>query len=497
MSAKLSRVSLAHLNRQGHTAVRRHPHALLAAIILLGALLRLLRLDWQDVWLDEAFSLHIASLPWSATLAAIRQDVHPPLFYLLLHGWIAWLGDSAYALRLLSALTGVLTLPALYALGRALRLERSWSLLLTFLLATAYFPIRFAQETRSFSLLLLLALLSMLCFVRWLARRNRWDLLGVLLLTVALVYTHYYGFFLPVVQTAWLAWRAPRQRAWLAPWTLLLGVLALAFWPWLAVVKQQALTLRAVTHQAPSSLTTIGELLYRFGGRSFLLAGLCCLLIALSLRATRAAAPAGPPSRRSPAALTHAGLLWLWLILPVLMPLLLTNLAATFTYRNAIISVPAFWLLVVAGWRQVRARRVRGVLLALALTLSLPGLMRYYVEPDKEQWRAAVAWIAQYAQPGDLLLFDNGPTRQPFDYAARAAPATWAQETFPNFEGDPDAVIRRYARRYPRVWLIATVYGEARLDWRLGLLTPYYRLRGWMPFTDVMPVLLERQPGPP
>jgi len=497
MSAKLSRVSLAHLNRQGQQVVRRHPHALLAAIILSGALLRLLRLDWQDVWLDEAFSLHIASLSWSATLAAIQQDVHPPLFYLLLHGWIAWLGDSAYALRLLSAFTGVLTLPALYALGRALRLERSWSLLLTFLLATAYFPIRFAQETRSFSLLLLLALLSMLCFVRWLARRNTWDFLGVLLLTVALVYTHYYGFFVPVVQTAWLAWRAPRQRAWLAPWTLLLGVLALAFWPWLAVVKQQALTLRAVTHQAPSSLTTIVELLYRFGGRSFLLAGLCCLLIALSLRATRAAAPAGPPSRRSPAALTHAGLLWLWLILPVLMPLLLTNLAATFTYRNAIISVPAFWLLVVAGWRQVRARRVRGVLLALILTLSLPGLMRYYVEPDKEQWRAVVAWIAQYAQPGDLLLFDNGPTRQPFDYAARAAPATWAQETFPNFEGDPDAVIRRYARRYPRVWLIATVYGEARLDWRLGLLTPYYRLQGWMPFTDVMPVLLERQPGPP
>ncbi len=497
MSAKLSRVSLAHLNRQGQQVVRRHPHALLAAIILSGALLRLLRLDWQDVWLDEAFSLHIASLSWSATLAAIQQDVHPPLFYLLLHGWIAWLGDSAYALRLLSAFTGVLTLPALYALGRALRLERSWSLLLTFLLATAYFPIRFAQETRSFSLLLLLALLSMLCFVRWLARRNAWDLLGVFLLTVALVYTHYYGFFLPVVQTAWLAWRAPRQRAWLAPWVLLLGVLALAFWPWLAVVKQQALTLRAVTHQAPSSLTTIAELLYRFGGRSFLLAGLCCLLMGLSLRATRAAAPAGSPSRRLPAALTHAGLLWLWLILPVLIPLLLTNLAATFTYRNAIISAPAFWLLVVAGWRQVRARRVRGVLLALALTLSLPGLMRYYVEPDKEQWRAAVAWIAQYAEPGDLLLFDNGPTRQPFDYAARAAPATWAQETFPNFEGDPDAVIRRYARRYPRVWLIATVYGEARLDWRLGLLTPYYRLQGWMPFTDVMPVLLERQPGPP
>ncbi len=497
MSAKLSHVSLAHLNRQGQQLVRRHPHALLAAILLLGAFLRLMRLDWQDVWLDEAFSLHIASLPWSAALAAIQQDVHPPLFYLLLHGSIAWLGDSAYALRLLSALTGVLTVPALYGLGRALRLERSWSLLLTFLMATAYFPIRFAQETRSFSLLLLLALLSMLCFVRWLSTARPQYLAGWFLVTLALIYTHYYGFFLPLVQTVWLVWLGRRQRAWLAPWALALGSLALAFWPWLAVMKQQALTLRAVTHQAPSSLATIAELLYRFGGRSFLLAGLCCLLMGFSLRATRAAALTGLPPARSPAALPHAGLLWLWLILPVLIPLLLTNLAATFTYRNAIISAPAFWLLVVAGWRQVRSRRVRSVLFALALTLSLPGLMRYYVEPDKEQWRAAAAWIAHYAEPGDLLLFDNGPTRQPFDYAARGALTTWAQETFPNFDGDPDAVIRRYARRYPRVWLIATVYGDARFDWRLGLLTLYYRLRGWMPFTDVMPVLLERGPGPP
>ena len=491
MPAKVNATFLARLSRQGQEAVRRRPRALLVAVILLGVWLRLLRLDWQDIWLDEAFSLRLATLPWAETLAAIRADVHPPLFYALLHLWIGLLGNSAYAVRLLAALTGVLTLPTSYALGRALRLERSWSLLFTLLLTTAYFPIRFAQETRSFSLLLLLTLLSMLCFVRWLAAPRPGAGLGLVLLTTALIYTHYYGFFIPLLQTVWLVSQARRYRARLAPWLLGLAAVGLAFWPWLAVVRQQMLTLQQVTHQTPVALATLGDLLFRFGGRSVLLAGLCCLLLVLPLLA---GVPRGARLLRPLAGQPPLSLLWLWLTLPVLIPLLVSGQAATFTYRNAIICAPAFWLLVVTGWRQVRWRPARRVLLALLLALSLPGLLRYYVEPDKEQWRAVTAWIAQHAQPGDLLLFDTGPTRQPFDYAARATLTSLAQATFPNFEGDPDAVIRRYAGQYPRVWLIATVYGDARLAWRLGLLTPYYRLQGWMPFTDVMPVLLARPP---
>ncbi|MFZ1472325.1 MAG: glycosyltransferase family 39 protein [Anaerolineae bacterium] len=483
------------LRRSARGAMHRYPHALLVGIILLGACLRFLRLDWQDIWLDEAFSLHMASLPWNATLAALQQDVHPPLFYALLHVWLSVLGDSAYALRLLSVMTSVLALPVLYTLGRALRLERPWSRLLTFLLAVAYFHVRFAQETRSFSLLVLLTLLSMLGFVRWLARRQARTLLLTALVSAALVYTHYYGPLVLLVQSAWLAWHGRSYRAWLWPWTLALAGVGLAFWPWLSIVQQQARTLPSLTHQTPFALATLGDLLYRFSGRSGLLAVLCCLLIGLPRLAARwpgAARALGLTRARPP--LPLASLLLLWLTLPVLLPLLFSGLAATFTYRNAIISLPAFWLLVVMGWRQIRAWRVHGVLLALVLTLSLPGLFRYYVEPDKEQWRAAVAWIAQVAQPGDLILFDTGPTRQPFEIAARATLMTLPRETFPNFEGDPAAFVRRYARQYPRIWLIATVYGEARLDWRLGLLAPYYRLQGLMPFTDVMPVLLERRP---
>lgn len=498
----MSADALGSRRRQAKRAVqrwlRRRPRLLLIGVILLGAWLRFVRLDWQDIWLDEAFSLQIASVPWAEGLAAIRQDVHPPLYYALLHLSISLFGRSAFALRLPSVWAAILALPAFYLLARTLRLSSFWSLLTVLLLAIAYFPLRFAQETRSYSLLMLLVLLSMLFFTRWRTAARRRDLILWTLTTLALLYTHYYSFTIPVAQALWLVWRRPRPISALLAWGGALLCVGLAYLPWLPILQQQTSILPHLTHQAPLSLGTASDLLYRFAGRSWALAALCCLLIALP-----ACARLLGPQRaqwfglaRPAVAAPAMGLAALWLIVPLALPFLSSRMAAAFTLRNAIISQPALWLLAVNGWRWLHWRHTRGLLLALVLTLSLPGLLRYYIEPDKEQWRAVVAWIEQDAQPGDLLLFDNGPTRQPFEYSASAGLAGMVRTTFPNFEGDPAAFVRRFAADHPRIWLIATVYGAERLDWRLGLLSAHYRLVGLMPFTDVTPILLERRADP-
>jgi uncharacterized membrane protein len=42
----------------------------------------------SPLWLDEALSVNIASLPIGDIPEALRSDGHPPLYYLVLHGWI-------------------------------------------------------------------------------------------------------------------------------------------------------------------------------------------------------------------------------------------------------------------------------------------------------------------------------------------------------------------------------------------------------------------------
>ena len=72
------------------------------------------------LWLDETLSVNIARLPLSQLPQALREDGSPPLYYLLLHGWIAVFGDGTTAVRALSAVFGVAALPLIWLAGRRL-----------------------------------------------------------------------------------------------------------------------------------------------------------------------------------------------------------------------------------------------------------------------------------------------------------------------------------------------------------------------------------------
>ena len=100
----------------------------LVAICLLALVLRVLQLDFQPLWWDEGYSVWFASHPLGQMAALTAQDIHPPLYYALLHGWTALLGTAPAALRLLSVVVGVVTIPLLYLAARQMLspAPRSW-----------------------------------------------------------------------------------------------------------------------------------------------------------------------------------------------------------------------------------------------------------------------------------------------------------------------------------------------------------------------------------
>src|SRR5918911_5552731 len=75
----------------------------LAALVVGAAALRLRALA-APYWIDEGISVGIASHPLSAIPGVLREDGSPPLYYLLLHAWIALFGTSPRATHALSAL---------------------------------------------------------------------------------------------------------------------------------------------------------------------------------------------------------------------------------------------------------------------------------------------------------------------------------------------------------------------------------------------------------
>ena len=87
---------------------------------LLAFALRLLRLDFQPLWWDEGYSVYFASQDLVTLTLKTAADIHPPLYYYLLHLWIALFGPSDVAVRLLSVFIGTAHRPALLPVARRL-----------------------------------------------------------------------------------------------------------------------------------------------------------------------------------------------------------------------------------------------------------------------------------------------------------------------------------------------------------------------------------------
>src|SRR4051794_37833293 len=242
--------------QQDVSGPRRLPRGLDSPPLVLGVLGALalgvvLRFVCQsDLWADEALSVNIAKLPLDDLMSALRHDGAPPLYYLLLHGWMRVFGSGPAAVRAMSGVAGTLTLVPMWFIGRRLDDRRrrlalapadspdvvAWSALL--LLALSPFAIRYSTEARMYALVMLFVALGYLAVVRALERPTVLRLLVVAGLTAALLYTHYWSFALLAVTAVVvmvIAIRAGRDaRA--APLLVLgaLGVGLLAFAPWLS-----------------------------------------------------------------------------------------------------------------------------------------------------------------------------------------------------------------------------------------------------------------------
>jgi len=182
--------------------------ATVAAIILLGFALRLVRLTHLgDLEFDEIVSVRYASLPPQDLLPRLAGALfeHPPAFYLALGGWRTALGEggpSEVVARLFSVFPGTLLVPLTYAVAR--RLYRgAVADLAALAVAVAPLPLFYSREVRMYALVTALGLASLWLFLRAIDRpfgHRAW--LAYTLAGTASAYVHYLGALLLCAQAA-------------------------------------------------------------------------------------------------------------------------------------------------------------------------------------------------------------------------------------------------------------------------------------------------------
>ncbi len=180
--------------------------AITCIAVLAGTILRF----WprSSLWLDEALSVNIAALPLGDLTEALRHDGHPPLYYLLLHVWMKVFGDSDWAVRALSGVISLASLPLAYLAGlrmarrstAELSNPRRVALIAVAVTATMPFAVRYGAEARMYSLVMLLVLCGYLVVDTLLAVPTTPRLVlptvcGAFV-TALLLWTHYWSMWL-------------------------------------------------------------------------------------------------------------------------------------------------------------------------------------------------------------------------------------------------------------------------------------------------------------
>jgi len=210
----------------------RNAHRLFALIAIAFVLARVWRLASSCLWFDEIFSVHAARHSWAGLVKFAAADIiHPPLFYALLKIWMAAGGESVLWLRLLPFFISIATILPFALLCRELSLRPAETNLALLLMAVSGFQIKYAQEVRMYSLLLLLSILSLWLFLRFLKNpSNRKHLVILTATNLLLVYTHYYGWVLLAVEGLIVLISRRKQ---VLQFLLSVSVLLLAYVPWI------------------------------------------------------------------------------------------------------------------------------------------------------------------------------------------------------------------------------------------------------------------------
>lgn len=388
----------------------------LVGFVITGAVFRFA--TSSHVWLDESITIEIARRPVGELFDALRHDGAPPLYYLLLHEWIKLFGTGDVAVRALSGVLSLITLPLAWAAGR--RVGRTSTMFgngdastgsrvatsALLLFAVSPYAIRYGGETRMYSLVVLLVLLFGLILLRALEQSRPFRLTLLTLATAALAYTHYWTFLLifTVAFTLLLqARRRPQYRRSALRAFVAMALAAVPFAPWMPSFLFQMLhtgTPWAPRVQAQVLLDTVFD--WAGPTSTGALLGIVMLGGAL-LGATARPVVDGlhvKPSGRVPG--RYLAVVWL---LPLVLAYFVNTLGGSaYTERYTGVALPPFLLLASLGIGLLPGTRLRAGVLVVAAVSGLVGGWSL-ARQERTQAGEIAARIAELARPGDVVAY--------------------------------------------------------------------------------------------
>jgi mannosyltransferase len=451
-----------------HSDINRNRLAL-ACIVAVAASLDLHNLGSQAFWLDEAISDAIANSHGMAFVElAFERESSMALYYLALHGWLKLLNSSDFNIRLLSTVFAVATVPAFYLLAAKL-FDPKIGLVAAILIAVNPLFLSYAQEARSYTMTVFLALLSWSFFIESCRNPKLLNLALYVITTTLAIYSHNLAMLILPAQGAAVLFLQRKTNAALfrivsalcSTCVLVLPLFAIAFHFYQGGANWIAAGI------GPPGLHSLREVAVSFAGaiapprirqRPLEVLFAAGLIMYLERFVTAI--------RNRSAELGSYALVVSAFAIPIALLMGISQIFPMFIVRYVLICLPFLLLMVAVGWVRYCQRWVAALGLTLLVLLSLWSDQFYYSNPAKPPWREAIQYITDNARYSDKVAFAPAYVRFEFEHNLQRFGSSGKQLTiiYPRWSSTfkvngkylGSAALMRTALKgsYPRLWIV-------------------------------------------
>jgi len=391
----------------------------LAVLMLIPVGLSIAFFSGQSLRLDEAQSLWQSSRDVAHILTLVSQDVHVPLYHLMLHFWRIYFGNTVVVARDMSLLFYIISIPALYFLGK-LAYGRTVGLFAAFLFSISPFMNWYGNEIRMYTLFTFFVILNQYFFLKILKSREHNDHVWALYTLTALfgVFSHYF-FFLNLASQAVFYFIRHKQflPGSFKRFFFAVIIVVVAFVPWgLYVLHQGQAGNQEPLLAVPTTVnlfSTVSQFLFGFQNDNIntVLLSLWPITVLFGLLSLR--------KRSGSVRALQTEYFLITVIVSVAIAFVGSFIVApVFVSRYLIFTVPSIYLLLASLFESYgpQPARIARYVLAVLMLVTLGVEIISPTTPVKENYKSATDYLNSHVTAQDVVILSAPFTVYPVEY---------------------------------------------------------------------------------